>query len=103
MGAKTGTSLLTAAVLASIVAGCGGSSKSSSTSTSSSTIAKAEFIKRADAICAASAQQTRAIQFPNVDPTKATKAQLPQLALPLSRLSVAFHVEATTLSRLPAP
>jgi hypothetical protein len=94
MGAKTRSSLAAVALVSGAVAGCGSSSK---------TIAKADFIKRADAICAASNQQTNVIPFPNVDPTKATKAQLPQIAAALNKLSAAQRAEAAKLKALPDP
>jgi hypothetical protein len=97
MGAKRSTSLFAVAIIAGAVAGCGSSSKSSGT------IPKADFIKRVDAICGTYNAQTRAIPFPNVDPNKATKAQLPQFAATLNKLSSLLHAERSQIAAVPKP
>jgi hypothetical protein len=83
-------------MLAATVAGCGSSSMK--------TIPKADWIKRADAICAGATKTRNAIPFPRVNPASATKAQLQmQIGPYLAKLIPSQQSTHDQVAALPSP
>jgi hypothetical protein len=98
--------LLPTAAAALLVAACGGSSASTNSPAASaaggSIVSKAEFIKQADAICAAGTLANKALTVPG-DPATATAADLPAWSTYLDQVGAAINVSAKQLAALPAP
>jgi hypothetical protein len=94
MRVRLGSSVLAAMAIAGALSACGSSSK---------TISKADFIKRADAICASGNQRIRALPQPNLNPSKVTTAQLPQLASFLGQFLMVLQSEYDQIVALPSP
>ena len=86
-------------VLVGALSGCGGGGGSGP----KQPISKADFIRRADAICASGAKRVGAIPGLNFDPATATRQQLPQIAGVLGRITGELQFEHDAIARLPRP
>ena len=93
------------AVIATIGGGCGGSDGGSSTATAS--ISKADFIKKADAICSKAAKQTQAefAEFAKKNQLAATKEPTPAQYAELGKtiLIPALKRQVSEIQALGAP
>jgi hypothetical protein len=93
---RIGAPLLAAVGIATALSACGSSPPKAS-------ISKAEFIRRADAICFTGAKRVSAIPSPNVHYDAATRQQLPQIAHYLPHIIEELQSEHNGIAALPNP
>jgi hypothetical protein len=85
--------LLVSVGLVLVLVGCGGSSA----------VSKADFIKRADAICTTEHAQAKAIVPPRFNPAHATKQDMPAAARFFDRFAPVFGGAVAQLDKLSRP
>jgi hypothetical protein len=95
----SGTAALLVAIVAAGLSACGGGSGDGSTTT----IAKADLVKRGDAVCSKFEAQLAKVEAPRFDPANPTQAQLPAAASAYGQLVPIERAQSQALHSLGEP